>query len=140
MGAAVRSVYGNYATFKGRAARSEFWWFYLFYVVFAIVLTVVDGLLGWQYGSSTFDVTMNGELTQYTFGGAGILTSIFGLVSLLPMLAVMARRLHDAGHSGLWIIWGYLLAFVCLIGFIILVVFWCQKSQPGETKYGPQPA
>ena len=140
MGAAVRSVYGNYATFKGRAARSEFWWFYLFYVVVAIVLTVIDALLGWQYGSSTFDVTMNGELTKYTFGGAGILTSIFGLVSLLPMLAVMARRLHDAGHSGLWIIWGYLLAFVCLIGFIILVVFWCQKSEPGETKYGPQPA
>ena len=106
----------------------------------ALVLSVVDSLLGWQYGSSTFNVTMNGELTQYPFGGAGILTTVFGLASLLPMLAVMARRLHDAGHSGLWIIWGYLLAFVCLIGFIILVVFWCQKSEPGETKFGPQPA
>jgi len=60
--------------------------------------------------------------------------------TLLPLLAVMARRLHDAGHSGLWIIWGYLLAFICLIGFIILVVFWCQKSEPGDTKYGPHPA
>lgn len=134
-GQAVKSVFSKYATFRGRATRSEFWWYYLFIVVVGLILFGIDSLTGLTYGNST--MTIND--TIYDVNGAGILSSIFWLVTLLPTLAVMARRLHDAGHSGLWIIWGYLLAFVCLIGFIILIVFWCQKSEPGETKYGPQP-
>lgn len=141
MSQAVKSVYGKYATFRGRAGRSEFWWFYLFYVVVVIVLGVIDQLLGWQVGSATYDYTLNGETNQVVVDGLfGILSTVFGLVTLLPMLAVMARRFHDAGHSGLWIIWSYLLAFVCLIGLVIAIVFWAQKSQPGDTKYGPHPA
>lgn len=140
MSQAVKTVYSKYASFSGRASRSEFWWFYLFYVVVVLVLNFVDSILGWQYGSSSFDVTMNDTVNHYTVGGVGILATIFGLLTLLPMLGVMARRLHDSGHSGLWIIWGYLLSIACCIGFVILIVFWCQKSEPGDTKYGPQPA
>ena len=135
-GQAVKSVFSKYATFRGRATRSEFWWYYLFLVVVGLILFAIDSLTGLTYGSST--MTIND--TIYDVQGAGILSSIFWLVTLLPTLAVMARRLHDAGHSGLWIIWGYLLAFVCLIGVVILIVFWCQRSEPGDTKYGPQPA
>ncbi len=135
-GQAVKSVFSKYATFKGRATRSEFWWYYLFLVVVGLILFGIDSITGLTYGSST--MTIND--TVYDVQGAGILSSIFWLVTLLPTLAVMARRLHDAGHSGLWIIWGYLLAFVCLIGAVILIVFWCQKSEPGDTKYGPHPA
>jgi len=140
MGQAVRSVYSKYAQFSGRASRSEFWWFYLFYVIVVAVLMIIDSLLGWQYGSYSFDYTNNGEIRHYESDGfIGVLSTIFWVVTLIPFLAVIARRLHDAGHSGLWIIWGYLLTFVCFVGTIILIVFWCQKSEPGDTKYGAHP-
>ncbi len=136
-GQAIKSVYSNYAKFSGRATRSEFWWFYLFYVIVLVVLNFIDGLLGWKYGSYSFDVTNNGEVTHYSSGGVvGVLYTIFYLATLIPFLALIARRLHDAGHSGLWIIWG---ALLCCVGWIILIIFWCQPSQPGDTKYGPQP-
>jgi len=135
-GQAVKSAFSKYATFRGRATRSEFWWFYLFLIVVGFVLFAIDNVAGLTIGDNTF--VLND--TTYDVWDTGILSSIFSLLTLLPFLAVSARRLHDAGHSGLWIIWGYLLAFVCLIGLIILIVFWCQKSEPGDTKYGPQPA
>ncbi len=135
-GQSIRTCFSKYATFSGRASRSEFWWFYLFLVIVGIVLSVIDNVTGLTMGSSTFTVNE----TVYDAGGVGILSSIFSLATILPFLAVAARRLHDAGHSGLWLIWGFLLSFLCLIGLIILIVFWCQRSQPGETKYGLPPA
>lgn len=133
---AVKSCFSKYATFRGRATRSEFWWFHLFLVVASLILFAIDNVAGFTYGASTFTVND----TVYDAGGAGVLQSIFALVVLLPSLAVAARRFHDAGHSGLWIIWCYLLLFACLAGAVIYVVFACQKSQPGDTKYGPHPA
>jgi uncharacterized membrane protein YhaH (DUF805 family) len=57
------------------------------------------------------------------------------LALLLPSLAVAARRLHDTGRSGWWL----LLIFAILIGWIILIVWYCQDSNSGENKYGPSP-
>lgn len=132
---AVKSGFSKYATFRGRATRSEFWWFYLFLIIVGFVLSIADNALGWQLGTST--MTINDTL--YDVPGAGVLSSFFSLATLLPFLAVGARRLHDAGHSGLWLIWGALLTPLCLVGVIILIVFFCQKSEPGDTKYGPHP-
>ena len=133
---AIKSAFSKYATFRGRASRSEFWWFVLFLYVASFVLYLIDSLTGLTYGSTT--MTINDTL--YDVQGAGILSSIFALVTLLPTLAIMARRFHDAGHSGLWIIWCYLLIVACFAGPIIAIVFWCQKSEPGDTRYGPHPA
>ena len=132
---AIKNCFSKYATFRGRARRSEFWWFFVFLVVVGSVLVGVDQLTGLTYGGSTFTVNESSYEVK-----SGILSSVFWLVTLLPSLAVMARRFHDAGHSGLWVIWTYLLGFVCLIGFVSAIVFWCQKSQPGDTRYGPYPA
>ena len=71
---AIQSCLGQYATFSGRAPRSEFWWFFLFQVL----AMGVSSLLG---------------DTVY---------SIAALLLLLPALAVGARRLHDVGRSGWW--------------------------------------
>ena len=54
---------------------------------------------------------------------------------LLPGLAVGARRLHDIGKSA----WFLLLWFIPLIGWIILIVWACQKSDPASNVYGPPP-
>ncbi|KZE82677.1 DUF805 domain-containing protein [Paenibacillus polymyxa] len=103
----------NYVGFQGRARRTEYWMFVLFSVIASFIIGLIDGLLG---------------LTP-------ILTYIYSLAVLLPSLAVMARRLHDTGRSGWWI----LIGLIPLVGTIILIVFFCQDSQPSDNKYGKNP-
>ena len=107
----------KYAVFSGRARRTEYWMFYLFYIIFAIVLFVIDNILG-----------IGGE-------DGGLLSGLFVLAMLIPSIAVTFRRLHDTDRSGWWL----LIGLVPLIGGIILLVFTLQDSQSGENQYGPNP-
>ena len=109
----------KYAVFEGRARRREYWFFALFAIIISVVLTVVDTVLG----------TMNWE------AGYGILSGIFALAILIPSLAVGARRLHDTGRSGWWL----LIGLIPFIGAIVLIVFFVLDSQPGTNAYGPNP-
>lgn len=63
------------------------------------------------------------------------LSVIYCLAVLVPSLAVIVRRLHDIGKSGGW----FFISFVPFVGGIILLVFECMDSQPGENAYGPNP-
>lgn len=108
----------KYAIFRGRACRSEYWYFVLFYLLIHIVLGLMDGILGSQRRE-----------------GAGLLGSLFALAMLLPTLAVAVRRLHDIGKSGWWL----LVSLVPLIGGLILLVFAVRDSEPGDNAYGPNP-
>ncbi len=110
---AVKAVYTNYVGFQGRARRSEYWWFFLFYLIVYIVLYAVD-------------------LTVF---GYPMLSGLFALASFLPSLAVGVRRLHDTGRSGWWL----LIGLIPLVGFIVLIIFYVGDSQPGVNKYGPNP-
>ncbi|MDH6452003.1 MULTISPECIES: DUF805 domain-containing protein [unclassified Streptomyces] len=105
-------VLKKYAVFSGRARRKEYWMFALFagiiYVVFAVL----------------------GVVTKQSW-----LVAIPYLGFLLPGLAVTARRLHDTGRSGWWILFG----LVPLVGGITLFVFSVLDSEPGDNKYGPNP-
>lgn len=94
---AVRTCFTKYADFKGCAARSEFWWFALFNFVAVLALNIVSAQI----------------------------SSAFSLATLLPMLAVGARRLHDTDRSGWW----QLLNFVPIIGWIVLLVFFAQEGK-----------
>lgn len=109
----------KYAQFSGRSRRKEYWFFALFYIIIALVVGFIDGAAG----------TMMAE------GKIGILGMILTLAFFLPSLAVGIRRLHDTGRSGWWT----LIAFVPLIGIIVLIVFYVQDSQPGANEYGPNP-
>ncbi|NCN25511.1 DUF805 domain-containing protein [Candidatus Falkowbacteria bacterium CG10_big_fil_rev_8_21_14_0_10_37_14] len=109
-----------YAVFKGRANRSEFWIFVLFEVVIGFLLA---------YLAFTMGDVVSPLLFSYLFAG-------FQLISLLPMLAVSARRLHDTGRSGWW----WLVNLVPLVGFIIFLVFCIEKSQPMANQYGAVPS
>lgn len=108
----------KYADFSGRARRSEYWWFFLFNIVVSIVAAIVDAIL-------------NTGGMFYSFGLLGLLST---LALLIPGIAVGARRLHDISKSGWWL----LLAFIPLVGAIILLVWFCQDSH-GENEYGPSP-
>jgi len=70
-----------------------------------------------------------------TAQGIGILGAIYGLAVLLPYLGVGARRLHDTGRSGWWL----LLLLIPFIGWVVLLIFYVLESQAGENQYGPSP-
>ena len=114
-GQAITSCMGKYATFSGRASRSEFWWFYLFTV-------------GVSWGS----LLVGGAMFSTEPELAEIPSYIVSLVFLLPVLAAGCRRLHDIGRSGWW-----QLLILTGIGVILLVIWWAQSSKQEAYKYGP---
>ena len=112
-------VLKKYFVFDGRARRAEFWYFVLFNLIVSIVLSVLDNVIGTTMGPT----------------GVGILGTLYALAILLPALGVAVRRLHDTGRTGWWI----LIGLIPIIGFIILIIYYIQDSQPGENQYGPNP-
>lgn len=60
---------------------------------------------------------------------------IFTLAMFLPRLAVAVRRLHDIDRSG----WALLIVFVPVVGWIILLIWCLQKSDPNDNRFGPAP-
>lgn len=118
-GESVKTCFQKYVTFKGRARRSEYWWFRLLYFIAGIVTVVLDYQMG----------TINIEL------GLGALSGLYSLIVFLPGLAVSVRRLHDTGHSG----WYYLLTFIPILGALFLLYFFVSDSAPEENRYGKSP-
>ena len=118
---AVSSVLLNkYATFSGRARRSEYWWWYLFVTIVFVVAGIIDKAIGFTYSDLTI--------------GGGWLATIAWIVFLVPNLAVSVRRLHDTGRSGWWL----LIGLVPLIGWIVLLYFFILDSE-NDNQYGPYP-
>lgn len=135
-GQAITSGFKNYANFKGRASRSQFWWFYLFIILVAIALAVVDQTLGFTVGAQVIDL---GDGNVFETPGTGVLGILWGLAVFLPFLGLAVRRLHDTNRTGWWVLWGFLLTFVCFVGVIILIVFYASKGTPDENRFGPPP-
>ena len=111
------AVLQKYVDFSGRARRKEYWMFALMNFIITIVLYGIDAIIG--TGS----------------GGVGVLGGLYSLAVLLPTLAVGARRLHDIGKSGWWL----LIALVPLIGGLYLLFLAVQDSNRGDNAYGPDP-
>ena len=108
----------KYAVFRGRACRTEYWMFVLFNVIFAITALVIDKLSGLATESVE----------------SGPVYSLYVLATLVPSLAVSARRLHDTGKSG----WYLLLGLIPCVG-IILLVFMITPGNIGANEYGEDP-
>lgn len=139
----------KYADFSGRAPRAEYWWWTLAIIVVAIVISIIESILG---------------LNQMV-GPYGPLSLIFMLALLVPGLAVTARRLHDTNRSGWWMlvavipyaILGFmagsatasgdmsamatagLFGIVALVGAIVLLVFMVLPGNKGDNRFGPDP-
>jgi len=91
----IDTCFRKYATFKGRASRSEFWWWALFTLLGQVVLGMIHEKLGLG----------------------------FAVATLLPYLAVTARRLHDTNRGG----WHQLIGLVPFVGLIVLI-YWLTKA------------
>ena len=117
------NVLKKYATFSGRATRSEYWYFVLIYSIIYTILMGIDLAVG------TFSKQLmeNGSFL-------GFLSTAYSLILFLPSLAVTVRRLHDINKSAWWV----LLIFVPIIGFIVLVIYLCTNSKE-DNKYGINP-
>lgn len=113
---ALTSCLKRYVKFSGRASRSEFW----YWVLSTFIIGFVIGFVG--------VLTVGEDVTN-------AISNILQLALLLPGLAVTVRRLHDTGRSA----WNLLWVFLPLVGWIILLVFYCQASREAN-KYGEGPA
>lgn len=109
-------VLKRYVDFNGRARRREYW---MFFLTNFVVSTIINML-----GSAV----MNSSV-------AGLPGLIYSLAVLLPALSVGARRLHDTGKSGWWL----LIGLVPIVGVIILIVFWATEGNKGANAYGADP-
>lgn len=98
-------VLKNYATFSGRARRREYWYYFLVIVTVSIVLNIIGGLTG-----------------------ISILSPIFLYATLLPSIAVSARRMHDVEKE--W--------FFMLIPFYNLYLA-CTEGTKGSNEFGADP-
>ncbi|WP_136468606.1 DUF805 domain-containing protein [Flagellimonas onchidii] len=112
-------VLKQYADFKGRARRTEFWMFVLFNTIFAVALSYLDYLFDMEIGHTQL----------------GILYVTYVLVTFIPGLAVSVRRLHDIGKSG----WMLFIALIPIVGPIWLIVLYVTEGNSGNNPYGSDP-
>ena len=96
----IKTCFSKYADFSGRATRSEYWWFILFLFIAGGICSVISP----------------------------ILSGVFSLATLLPLLSAASRRLHDTNRTGWW----QLIALIPLIGFFVLLFFLVQDSRPAD--------
>ena len=107
----ISSGFSSYVNFSDRAIRSEYWYWVLFIVVCEIVTSIIDYAIG-----------------------INLTTGIFGLVTLLPSLAVAVRRLHDIDRTGWWV----LIAFA-IIGIFVLIYWAAKEGTRGPNRFGADP-
>ena len=105
----------KYFCFEGRAGRKEFWMFFLANVIINAIISVIGR------------VTVG--ISPYI---GGIIQLIYSLAILLPFLGVIARRLHDTGKSG----WMQLLAFIPVVGGLIVLILCALEGQKEANKFG----
>ena len=111
----------RFADFSGRSRRKEYWMFTLLNLIVGFVLGLIGGILG---GGSE--------------GGSMMGNAIIGLYMLIvivPSIAVTVRRFHDQDKSG----WFVLLAFIPLVGSLIVLVFMCLEGTRGSNRFGDDP-
>lgn len=100
----------NYTNFEGRVSRSQYWYFVLCYVVVAIPLGLIDGILFQKQ----------------------VLSLILALALIVPQIGIGVRRLHDLGKPGWW----YFMVLIPLVGPIALLVLFCMKGENKDNQYG----
>ncbi|EUJ22830.1 hypothetical protein PGRAN_11491 [Listeria grandensis FSL F6-0971] len=110
---AFKAFWGNYVNFSGRASRSEYWFAQLALWIIFFVFGI------FSYAS---------EFIYYVDG-------LLGLIVIIPMLSLAIRRLHDTNKRG----WFILLGLIPLVGWIIMLVFYCTAGDRGPNRFGEDP-
>jgi uncharacterized membrane protein YhaH (DUF805 family) len=124
---AVTRVYKGSLDFNGRASRSEYWWYCLFYQLVGIAVLAIEVSIG--LGQVDF-VTAEREVGVVI--GSGPLSLLWLLVNIVPGTAAAVRRMHDTDRPGsrVWIV------LVPIVGVILLVAWAAERGTPGANRFG----
>ena len=112
---AIKSGFVNYATFSGRACRSEYWYWTLFTVIGGICTGIADV---WIVGDA--------ELMPVNL--------IFNVIVFIPSIVVSIRRLHDINRTGWW-----LLLWLTIVGGLVLILWAMKAGDTGANRFGEDP-
>ena len=112
---AVKTCFNKYATFAGRAPRSEYWYFALSYLLASVVAAVLDNaVLGMA---------------------SNPLSILVWLGFIVPSIAVSFRRLHDVNKSAWWLFF----FLVPIVGPIMMLIWYCSRGTVGDNRFGSDP-
>jgi uncharacterized membrane protein YhaH (DUF805 family) len=153
----------RYADFSGRSRRLEFWLWTLLNMIVVGALVVVIAIAFFSSMTDLANRAASGEFANYVSDGAsnlvvngekysippdvmaqavmgslgipGLLVGLWWLVTFIPNLAVIVRRMHDQDKSGWW----FLVGFIPFIGGIWLLILYLTDGTPGPNRYGPDP-
>jgi uncharacterized membrane protein YhaH (DUF805 family) len=126
-GQAFSRFFKKYATFSGRASRSEFWWWFLASMIVNAVFQIVIQIMGgYTYDPSTGSFGLTGATVF-----VGILWMIWGLATFIPWLAIIWRRLHDTNRSGGF----FFLSLIPFVGWIIVLILYALESKPEGARF-----
>lgn len=118
-GAAISSFFTKYATFSGRARRSEFWYAVLFTTLVSTAISIIAP------GTMT-------EVNGFDVQQSSMLSNLWSLATLIPSLSMTWRRLHDVNKSGNY----FFFVFLPIVGWIILLIQLVKDSATGDNVYG----
>ena len=125
----LKIVIFNYCNFKGRARRSEFWFFkltiYIFNLLYLSIFQIIHNIRNDEDINKDYDIAKNKP--------AFIVLIVINVIFIVPSISVSVRRLHDVSKSGFF----YFLNFIPLIGQLILLYYYLQDSFPDANAYGP---
>ncbi len=129
---AVQSCFRQYATFSGRASRSEYLYFNLFNLLALCVLLLMT--VGFS------DLALSNESSVWVLGfsipssviGALSMAGVFALITALPNWTVSVRRLHDTDKSGWWL----LLGLLPYVGGLLVMILLILPGSQGPNRYG----
>ena len=130
-GQAIANGFKKYASWKGRATRSEFWFWTLFVVIVQIPFSIIYFVTSQTALQSAIASGNQGAALAALVGPTYWLLVLVSLVFFLPSLAVLIRRLHDLDRSGGW----YWILLVPFAGSIVLLVFTLLPGTPGKNRF-----
>jgi uncharacterized membrane protein YhaH (DUF805 family) len=113
----------KYATFSGRASRSEYWWIFLLSVIATQALNQLQTALG-GVGGNTVESTIGQVFVA-------IVAWALNVAIFIPSLAVLVRRLHDSNHSAHTLWW----LFAPPVAFVIFLVFTLQRPNVAGSRF-----
>lgn len=126
-GGALRSFFNNYVNFSGRATRKEYWFAYLWLLIFQtglylLALPFVFSAIGWAMDDLEYFFP-----ALFGMGWYVAVWFLYSLIVFLPSLSLLVRRIHDTGKDGLWIL-------MLLVPFANIVFFFIWTLTPSENK------
>ena len=124
-GEAINSGFRNMFKFTGRASRTEFWYFILFYaIVFYTLGIVVSFLIPFVMLKTQHPITPESAL---------MIVSFIAFILIIPLVSITVRRLHDSERKGAWVL-SYLLPMIIAMVSVIYSMFHLSLGERTETE------